>query len=250
LKKKSIYVGLMLFVLTFTLLIPHQVEAYSYGNPNEDAIATAYTDMVAAMLKDPPDFLLVQGTLDSISDELVKEFGQEQVNLIQEAINDKDINRVTYEMQVVLVRNIERRLDNLTNSFEDYPQAKTLLAKAYATYEALSPNVVNKTSDLDQSIRTAFDQALETLGNPGLFGVGKVESDKQLFEEKKTYILTEIKNFFDTEAGYKGHTEGTGQTDVNVEGSTALSNWIPLIIIAVVLIGAVLFFTRKGNRKA
>lgn len=239
-----------MFLLTFTFSTPNQVDAYSYGNPNEDAIATAYTDMVAAMLKEPPNFAVVQGILDSISDELVKEFGQEQVNRIQEAINDQDVDRVTYEMKVVLVRNMERRLINLTENFEDYPQAKTLLAKAFATYEAMSPEVAGEDPELDQSIRTSFDQALEALGNPGLFGVGKVESNQPLFEEKKDYILNEVKEFFGTEAGYQGHTKGTGHTNVKVEGETPLSNWLPLIVIVIVLLGAIFFFTRKGKRKA
>ena len=230
-------------------MIPLTTYAYSYGNPNEDAMATAYTDMLAALNKQPEDYATVQTKLDSIKQEMVKEFGQEQVDRIQKGINDKDKNVILYEMKVVLVRNIERRFTNLGENFEDYPQAKMLLAKAYATYESLSPEVVKAKPDLDQSIRKAFDDSLTSLGNPGLFNVGKVEPNRKQYDEKSAFILKEIKDFFKTEAGYQGHTKGTGQTDVEVEGGTSQwGNWIPLIIILIVIVGAVLLFTRRKRR--
>ncbi|GBF11473.1 hypothetical protein [Tepidibacillus sp. HK-1] len=249
-KTSNMVASLLMMLMLVATFIPTNVNAYSYGSPNEDAIASAYTDMLAALSKEPKDFAAVQNKLNEIKPEMVKEFGQEQVDRIQKGIDDKDANLVIYEMKVVIVRNIERRFINMGEIFDDYAQAKVLLAKAFANYEALSPEVIKADPELDQKIRNAFDEALASLGNPGLFGVGKVSSDRAKFDSNRDLILNEIKDFFQTEAGYQGHTKGTGQTDIEVKGGTTTwANWVPLLIILFVIVGALLLFTRKGKKR-
>ncbi|OEF96914.1 hypothetical protein BHF71_04085 [Vulcanibacillus modesticaldus] len=244
--KKNFFILFTLVFSLLTILTPNYVSAYSYGNPNEEVIATAYTDMIAALLKASPDYPAVQAIFDSIKDEMVKEFGPEKTNIIQQGITNRDSDMIINEMKDVLIRNIGRRFFNIEESFDDYPQAKILLAKARATYVALSPEVAIKNPELDQSIYQAFDKALESLGNPGLFGVGKIEPNREMFDKNREYILAELKDFFQTEGGYLGHTGGTGLTNIDVEETRSWGNWVPLSIILFVIIVAIVLFTRKG----
>ena len=55
-------------------------------------------------------------------------------------------------------------------------------------------------------INQAFEDALDALGNPGLFGVGKKDADPELFKEKVSFIHTEVKPLFP----FKAHVPSAG----------------------------------------
>ncbi|MCF6095133.1 hypothetical protein L1765_14305 [Microaerobacter geothermalis] len=246
-RKGLVFVLGILFIVS---IFPNIGYTYSYGNPNEEKVAEVYKQIVAALNQNPADYTTVQTVVDEIKDELVKEFGQDVIDQLDSAIKEERDNDVIRLFQVILVRNIDRRFTNLTKAFDDYPQAKLLLAKAFATYEALSPLVQKDSPDLDKTIKKDFEDALKALGNPGLFGVGKLEPNRPEFDAKKEEILTVLKDYFKTDVEYGEHAAGEAPVDIvskSVGGKN--SGFVIIGIILILVIGIVWFISWLGKKK-
>lgn len=235
-------------------LIPLKAFAYSYGNPNEEAVAEAYKQMKEKLNEQPPNFASAKEIFETVKKEIDMHMGPEPSKAVLAAIEDKDRQAVVENMEKILVLNIARRLENIEKNFDQYDTSKRLLAKAFATYEALSPVIQGKDPALDKQLRTEFDKALQSLGNPGLFGVGEKKSDINVFKKSKETILTTLQKQFGLKSVKIGHfsESATEKPDaVQKKEWTDLSkakNWIPLIVIAVVILGAALIYVRRRKR--
>ncbi|MBB6177481.1 hypothetical protein HNQ82_002315 [Anoxybacillus tengchongensis] len=235
-------------ILIFTL-VPTSSFAYSYGDPNEEAVAEAYKEMVAKARE--KKFDEVKAIYETVQKEIDMHMGPEPSAIILEAIEQKDADTIVSAMQKVLVLNVARRLENVEKNFDNYDTSKRLLAKAFATYKALSPIVQQKNAELDEKLKQQFDVALQSLGNPGLFGVGKKESNIDQFKESKHTILQALQDQFELESVETGHfteedldrlaaakkTEWTDLSD--------MKNWIPIIVIVGVIAAVVVYAIRK-----
>ena len=115
--------------------------------------------------------------------------GPDPSKIILHNLKDKDKEQTIDNMDELLVLNIARRLENIEKNFSEYDTSKRFLAKGFATYEALSPKIEAKNPDIDKEIKAEFDKALESLGNPGLFGVGQKEANLEAFKASKEKIL-------------------------------------------------------------
>ncbi|GAB7387247.1 hypothetical protein BSNK01_10830 [Bacillaceae bacterium] len=240
----------LLWTLVLAFLLPETTGAYTYGNPNEEKIAEVYKQVVAALNQSPKDYGTVEEVVAAVKEEMTKEFGEEAVSELERYIQAKEDERIVKQFQVILVRNVERRFYNLEKVFEDYAQAKVLLAKAFATYEALSPSVQAKDPALDQALRGSFDSALKALGNPGLFGVGKEEPDRERFQQEKEKILTSLKDFFQTDVKYEGHAIGEAANDAAGAAEGEKDNgWLLTAGIIAVVVAVVAFLTWLGKKK-
>ncbi|MGP3559583.1 hypothetical protein [Geobacillus sp. BK01] len=235
-------------------LIPLKVFAYSYGNPNEEAVAEAYKQMKEKLNEQPPNFAAAKDIFGTVKEEIDMHMGTEPSTAVLRALEEKDRQAVTSNMETILVLNIARRLENIEKNFDQYDTSKRLLAKAFATYEALSPIIQGKDQALDKQLRAEFDNALQSLGNPGLFGVGEKKSDINVFKKSKETILTALQKQFGLKSLKVGHfsESATEKPDeVQKKEWTDLSkvkNWIPLIVIAAIIIGAALIYVRSRKR--
>jgi hypothetical protein len=228
---------------------PHDALAYSYGDPNEEAVAEAYKEMVAKLENNRFDE--AKAIYETVQKEIDMHMGPEPSEVILEALEKKDKQLVIDSMRKVLVLNIARRLENVEKNFEKYDTSKRLLAKAFATYEALSPVVQEKNRELDQKLKKEFDQALQSLGNPGLFGVGKKESNIEQFKKSKETILSSLQKEFklkSLEVGHFSESDLERLASAKKKEWTDLSkakNWIPLIVIVVIIGAVVVYAVRK-----
>ncbi|HAQ07289.1 MAG TPA: hypothetical protein DCR24_07135 [Bacillus bacterium] len=175
--------------------------------------------------------------------------GTEPGNIIMKNLNDEDKEATIENMEKLMILNIARRLESIVNNFEEYDTSKKLLAKGFATYRALSPKVEASNPDIDKKIKADFDAALESLGNPGLFGVGKKPSDKEAFQDSKEEILQALQTEFDMPSLEVGHfTDTVEEEDSGKKDWTDLSNirnWIPLILIVTVIAAVIIIGIRK-----
>ncbi|ADI25858.1 hypothetical protein [Geobacillus sp. C56-T3] len=241
-------------VIIILNLIPLKVFAYSYGDPNKEAVAEAYKEMKEKLNEQPPNFAAAKEIFGTIKEEIDMHMGPEPSKAVLAAIEAKDRQAVIKDMEKILVLNIARRLDNIEANFDQYDTSKRLLAKAFATYEALSPIIQGKDPALDKQLRTEFDKALQSLGNPGLFGVGEKKSDIDTFKKSKETILTVLQKQFGLESLEVGHFSDSAiekPDEVRKKEWTDLSkakNWIPLIVIVVVVLGAALIYVRRRKR--
>lgn len=241
--------GLLMLVMLFN--IGGQAAAYSYGNPNEDSVATAYKNSVAALNQNPPDFAAARAQVESVKQDLDLHMGLQVATTLFSDLDAGNKEKATTDFQKVLVLNVARRLDNVDGAFANYSQAKTLLAKGFATYEALSPNIKAKDAALDEQLRKQFESALQALGNPGLFGVGVKEPDKAVFDQNKQSILSSLQTHFQMKSLDVGHFvedpgSDAGKKVTDGASSFNLRNWLPIVAIVVVILGVILYARRRA----
>ncbi|RBW71539.1 hypothetical protein [Bacillus taeanensis] len=249
---RKFILAIITLVISVTCL-QEQVYAYSYGDPNEEEAAEVYKEMLIKLNETPPNYKDAGAIFDTIKEELDMHMGTEPAKAVITHLENEDKEAVIRDMEKILVLNISRRLENIDKNFEEYDTSKKLLAKAFATYKALSPVVEEKSSDANQKINDAFETALESLGNPGLFGVGEKESNYNGFMENKDLILTTLKDLFNMKSVEVGHfTEEDFEASETYKNETwtdfsNLKNWIPLVLL-LGAIAAVVMYVKRKNR--
>ncbi|MDE3839833.1 hypothetical protein C0966_10730 [Bacillus methanolicus] len=251
--KKYLFFCLTLIFIINNMYINHTF-AYSYGDPNEEKLAEVYKEMMLQLDKNPPDFTSAKDVFETVKKEVDMHMGPETSEIILKNLEKKDKKNVTENMEKLLVLNIARRLENIERNFSEYDTSKKLLAKAFATYEALSPIVESKNTETDKKLKAEFDNALNSLGNPGLFGVGKKESDIKAFKASKETILTTLQKEFDLASLEVGHfTESENESGMNTGKKdwtdiSNIRNWIPLLVIVGIIAGVVGFAFRQRKK--
>ncbi|MBN8208525.1 hypothetical protein JI666_07200 [Bacillus sp. NTK071] len=252
--KKRILSTAFIIILISTLTVPDLAQAYSYGDPTEEKVAEAYTEMSAKLNESPPKYDEANKIFASVRDEIQLHMGEDAVQAVQNELDNEDKEAIIKNMQQILVLNISRRLEGVEQDFEEYDTTRKLVGKADATYKKLSPVVKQKNADLDETMKAEFETLLNSLGNPGLFGVGEKESDKEQYIKSKEIILEGLKAQFDmtsVEIGHFGESAtdeeaaSNGKTDWTDLGQ--LSNWLPIVLL-VVVISSVVIYTRKRRR--
>ena len=250
------FIPFLLVLLLAVSWMPSTASAYSYGNPNEEAVAQNYKQVVEKLNLNPPDYAAALQTFQPIKDELDMHMGKEPAAAIEKALQGKDKATAIDAFQRTLVLNIARRMESIDKDFANYEQNKLLLAKALATYEVLSPIVKAKDAATNDKIRKDFDTALESLGNPGLFGVGVKPADQSKFKITKDDILKTLQSEFKMASLEVGHfAAGSGpeggnaghQQDEAAAGNTQWKNWLPIVLIVLVL-GLIAFRTLRKRR--
>ncbi|MDQ8734288.1 hypothetical protein [Paenibacillus sp. LHD-38] len=180
-------------------LSPAQVSAYSYGDANTEDVAETFKIIVGAASGNKPDWKVVEETHKVRRSEIKSHFGESVAVTLDKNIEAKDSKLLTANYKAVLVMNLDRRFTYALKDVSDYAGAKLLLAKAKATFDTLAPYMSSGTDD----INGAFEEALEALGNPGLFGVGEKEVDPETFKQKVNFIYGKVKPQFPYKAYVK-----------------------------------------------
>ncbi|BCB05055.1 hypothetical protein [Bacillus sp. KH172YL63] len=246
--KKTFTTFTLLFLL-YNIVFSSTASAYSYGDPSEEKIAEAYKEIMIKLDEDPPNYKESKKIYETVQEEVDQHMGEKPSQVILDELDNKEKEKVIQHFDELLVLNIARRLEGIDQNFSEYDTSKRLLAKGFATYKTLSPKVEGENPELDGKIREAFDQALESLGNPGLFGVGTKKSDQEAFKENKTFILDSLQEEFNIKSLEVGHfaesatEESSGKqewTDIS-----NLKNWLPIIIIVAGLAAAIVYAVRK-----
>ncbi len=247
-KMKKIIVGILTFLSLFS--IHTSTFAYSYGNPNEEKIAEAYKEMAIKLDENPPNYKAAKEIYSTVQEEIDQHMGSAPSKAIEKAFEKEDKELLLTDMQSILALNIGRRLENVEQKFTDYDTSKRLLAKAFATYEALSPLVAAKDKALDTKMRDEFNKALEAMGNPGLFGVGQKEANKDAFVASKKIILDELKKEFHIKDYKVGHFDEKSESTEAAEKTewtdlSSVKNWLPIIVIVALLVALITYAIRR-----
>ncbi|KRF29355.1 hypothetical protein [Paenibacillus sp. Soil787] len=189
--KRWLLAGLT-FVLAALIILPTSALAYSYGDANTEAVAETFKLVQASVGDGADNWGAAEGAYKEIRAELVSHFGEGIAVTLDANFQAKDSKAVIANFKAVLVMNLDRRFTYATKGIDDYAESKLLLAKAKATFDTLEPYVGAGSSDINK----AFEAALEALGNPGLFGVGKKDVQPDVFKEKVNFIYGKVKPLF------------------------------------------------------
>ncbi|MZQ82823.1 hypothetical protein GQF01_11985 [Paenibacillus sp. 5J-6] len=193
--KRQFLAGLMA-VLTALIILPVSAMAYSYGDANTEDVAETFKLVQSSIGNGANDWNAAEGAYQERRAEIVSHFGEAVGSTLDANFKAKDSKAVIANFKGVLVMNLDRRFTYAIQGIDDYAASKLLLAKAKATYDTLQPYMGSGTADIEK----AFDEALDALGNPGLFGVGKKPVQPDVFKEKVGFIYGKVKPLFPYQA--------------------------------------------------
>ncbi|UYZ14470.1 hypothetical protein A6764_05765 [Brevibacillus sp. WF146] len=196
----------LLLALFLALLLPASAFAYSYGDPNKEDLAESFKEIAAKLEQTPEDWNGAHQAFLSRKNEIALEFGQQTAQTLEANFSQQNKDLVLHNYKALLVKNIDRRLTNAEQQFDDYAKAKLLLAKGRGTLNVLAPYISDSAS---KTAFAAFDKALAALGNPGLFGVGTVPSDKNEFQKQTKLIRSTLQPLFPWKGGTAAAAAGS-----------------------------------------
>ncbi|MDQ0918338.1 hypothetical protein [Paenibacillus sp. V4I5] len=207
----------MTFVLAALIILPSSALAYSYGDANTEDVAETFKLVQSSIGDGANDWNAAEGAYKERRAELVSHFGEGIGATLDANFQAKDSKLVIANFKAVLVMNLDRRFTYAAKGIDDYAESKLLLAKAKATFDTLAPYVGAGTSEMNK----AFDAALEALGNPGLFGVGKKDVQPDVFKEKVNFIYGKVKPLFPYTAYVKPATPSESTPVPKPQATTA-----------------------------
>ena len=105
--------------------------------------------------------------------------------VLAKEILEKDKQKINKWLDVSIATEIQRRLDGGLKNIDNFNIAKVMLAKADKFYKLLS---VSLDKEFDTKLREALFQCTDSIGNPGLFGVGAKPVNKQKYIENKKIV--------------------------------------------------------------
>ncbi|AQQ53449.1 hypothetical protein [Planococcus lenghuensis] len=244
--------------LLLVLLVQIQTAyGYTYGDPNEEKVAEAYKEVVLYLNESPPNFESSIAVFETVKEEVDMHMGPEPGQAIISHLENENKEDAIEAFEKTLALNIARRLENVDKNFTEYDTSKKLLAKAYATYEALVPAIEERNAELNLQLKLEFEGALEAIGNPGLFGVGEKEADYDQFIVHKDAILSSLQETFGLASMEVSHysaedfqvaEEASAVKSSDWTDLSNLKNWLPLLLLITVILAVVLYVARKRKK--
>ncbi len=86
-------------VIVILNLIPLKAFAYSYGDPNKEAVAEAYKEMKEKLNEQPPNFAAAKEIFGTVKEEIDMHMGPEPSKAVLAAIEAKDRQAVIKDME-------------------------------------------------------------------------------------------------------------------------------------------------------
>ncbi|MBM7648892.1 hypothetical protein JOC78_001842 [Bacillus ectoiniformans] len=249
-KRTSLFFSLIMIFVLNCMAFPGGANAYSYGDPGEEKMAEAYKELANHVEND--DWEKAGEVYNTYKKDFELYFTKTQPD-IEKALKEEDKDLMLRSWQAAMRLNIERRLHFAEEQFDDYGQAKLLLAKARGTFTVLEPMMLEQTDQKTvDAIYQAFDDSLKALGNPGLFGIGNQQNEPEVFKEKIEFIISEISPQFpivsEEEDGSHLTEENLGLFDGMDEGGSS-SFWLWFSVALVVILAALIINNKRKQKK-
>lgn len=182
------------FLLWFVvvLLTSVNVYAYSYAAAGKEPTIDSKEAILGAINSD--NFILAKEVFEKNKENylyLTKEFNKKLFDSLQAAILEKDKQKIAKWLDVSIASEIQRRLDGGLENINNFNIAKVMLAKADKFYRLLSPSLEK---ELDKKLKDALLKCTDSIGNPGLFGVGAKPVNKEEYIQNQEIIIELLKS--------------------------------------------------------
>jgi hypothetical protein len=189
---KKLVVSMLIFMLVF----PMQAWGYSYGDPTKEDIAETFLLIQTKVNASPADWEAAAAAYEVRRAEIASHFGESIAVTLDANFKAKQKDLMYDNYRYVLYLNLERRFTYAKADIDDYGASKLLIGKARGTYDVLKPYIQSNLPNEVSNIEEALNKTLESLGNPGLFGVGEKPIQPEVFDEQTGYILKTLKPIF------------------------------------------------------
>lgn len=110
---------------------------------------------------------------------------------LNKAIEDKNKTEINRWLNISLAAEISRRLDGGLKNLKTYNVSKVMLAKANKYYKLLEPSL---SKEQKEKLSLAIKKCMQSIGNPGLFGVGAKPANETLFKQNQQIALEVLKS--------------------------------------------------------
>lgn len=180
------------YALLMSLLITGQAHAYSYAAAGKEPLIDAREAIYKAV--NAGDFEAAKLAANEISEELAyltTDYDSGLSEAFEKALASQETATIAVAINRLFVAEITRRLQAGSENLKDYQIAKVLVVKSKRFFDAMAGELPGKRRQAaDESLR----QALEAIGNPGVFGVGKREADPAAYHAAVEDILKALAN--------------------------------------------------------
>ncbi|KZL16170.1 hypothetical protein [Pseudovibrio sp. Ad37] len=180
------------YALLMSLLIAGQAHAYSYAAAGKEPLIDAREAIFKAV--NAGDFEAAKLAVNEISEELAYltiDYDSGLSEAFEKALTSQDTATIAAAINRVFIAEITRRLQAGSENLNDYQTAKALVVKSKRFFDAMAGELPGKQRQAaDESLRLA----LEAIGNPGVFGVGKREPDPAAYNAAVEDVLKALAN--------------------------------------------------------
>ncbi len=185
-KLQSLLVALVLFVL----VAPMSAQAYSYAAAGKEPLIDGREALLAAVNKG--DWAAATQAFKSMRDEIEYLDEHHAAGLLEEMIEQlkaKSARGVGDALLTAFVAEIDRRLSAAAKSLKDYQTAKVLVVKSHRLFQATSGEFSpQQRAEAERGLKAALD----AIGNPGVFGVGRKPADPEAYQKAHQSVLKAI----------------------------------------------------------
>lgn len=175
---------LLLFIAAF---IASSLHAYSYAAAGKEPTIDAKEAITRAV--NGNDFKMAQTVFkeyDQTYRYLNDEFNTLLFDGLETSISNHDKKQILRWLDVSIACEIQRRIDGGLQNIKVYNVAKVMLAKADKFYKILS---VSLDKEKNEILKAAIKKCADSIGNPGLFGVGAKAADEQEYKKNQQVIF-------------------------------------------------------------
>lgn len=180
---------LLFIVALFTAI---NLNAYSYAAAGKEPTIDSKEAILKAINAD--DFKGAKEVFVKYSKNyqyLSDEFNSKLFEGLKTSIDKKDKETILKWLNVSLASEIQRRLDGGLQNIKKFNVAKVMLAKANKFYKILS---VSLEKEENEKLKQALKKCVESIGNPGLFGVGAKPINIEVYKKNQSLAIEVLKS--------------------------------------------------------
>ncbi|SFK74611.1 hypothetical protein SAMN04488518_108282 [Pseudovibrio ascidiaceicola] len=182
----------VLYAILMSLFVAGQAHAYSYAAAGKEPLIDAREAIFKAV--NAGDFEAAKQAASEISEELTyltADYDHGLSGAFEKALASQDTATIAAAINRALVAEIARRLQAGAENLKDYQTAKVLVVKSKRFFDAMAGDLPGEQRQAaDESLR----KALEAIGNPGVFGVGKRDADPAAYSAAVEDVLKALAN--------------------------------------------------------
>ncbi|MES0868151.1 hypothetical protein [Pseudovibrio sp. SCP19] len=180
------------YALLISLFVAGQAHAYSYAAAGKEPLIDAREAMLKAALEG--NFEAAKNAASEISEELTyltEDYDSGLSEAFESAFASQDTPALSAAINRAFIAEITRRLQAGAENLNDYQTAKVLVVKSKRFFDSMAGEL---SGEKRQAADEALRQALEAIGNPGVFGVGKREPDPAAYNAAVEATLKALAN--------------------------------------------------------
>lgn len=189
-----------LAVLFGQTLLTDTAQAYSYAAKGREPVMEGWLAISASLDKGNNQAAAL--ALDDLSDELTWMESERDAPLVwplEQAVRENDATLAGKTFIDAFRTLIDLRLEAAQEQLSDYQAAKVLVVKSGLFLDTLlnDPGLLGLHADEEHrtQARSALEQCLTSLGNPGVFGAGATPADPVAFDQARHQLLSILQSF-------------------------------------------------------